>query len=398
MVLPVKLLTAKAKLLDNPYGIARGATVAEPSMQYLNQIQSVLLLDGRTAALEQVAGLFLKAEDQRARLKYTVPEAKKGVFYRLYCAETNFMVTLEYIDKPASAAVFAQAMGSLFTLMACGDMKQRLARHRSHILINVSHGLFGAAAQDAAIAAAFQRIGFNEGQSLASYMDRLRTLVFLTRVADHVAPASVVHWTPCNNLLSKDAFLKLADAGIPGPLHIHPVIFGLEKRPGGEAAAGIRSFGARHFIGMELLVEPTILPWAANLEIMLAFLRVATADRGYIIPDGDTFAPEDGSWSYRALYRPASPGDVPIIELKPLIHRQHNFQADSYVKPPRIIDDQNPPPELMPDDPVLRDEITEEWRQKRAMAEAVGNRFQVRGGDRPQEGWMGRVFGRKGRS
>ena len=136
----------------------------------------------------------------------------------------------------------------------------------------------------------------------------------------------------------------------PGPLHVHPYLFGGAKDGDGRTRLGIRTFGARHFIGRELLIEPSVLPWAANYETMLAFLRVATAEKGYLIPDGDSFGPEDRSLSYRVLHREAEAGDVPLIELQPLLHQEYGFVAEDYVPPERVFDDRMPPADLMPED------------------------------------------------
>ncbi len=372
-------------------------------MQFLNEVQSALLFDSRLSSLEHMVAIFLKTEAERTGATFNVPERKPGIFYRLYSGAQRLMITLEYLDQPANIAVFQQALGSAFTSMACPDIRQRLAGHRSHILINVSHGVFGSVAKDPKIAAMFDAIGLKEGQSLPQFKARLDVLTILTRIVHQVAPARIVHWTPCNNLLSGEAFATLAGAGLPGPLYIHPFLFGTQKGADGKPHLGIRTFGARHFIGRELLVEPNVLPWAANFETILTFLRVALVENGYIIPDGDVFGPEDGSQSYRVIHHAAQPNDVPLIELVPLIHQQYRFQAAGYIKPPRIIDDRNPPAEVMPADVAARKIITDAWRQKRAMVEGIGGQFQVRaqgaqgGAPAPSnDGWRSRLFGRKG--
>ena len=137
----------------------------------------------------------------------------------------------------------------------------------------------------------------------------------------------------------------------------------------------------RHFIGAEVLIEPSELPWAANFETILTFVRVATADKGYVIPDGDTFGPEDHSLSYRVLHHEAEEGDVPLYELVPLMHREFGFVADDYVPRERVFDDRMPPPDLMPADDDEKMQLANEWREKRALAEGTGGRFEVRSRD-----------------
>jgi hypothetical protein len=198
----------------------------------------------------------------------------------------------------------------------------------------------------------------------------------------------------------------------PSPLHIHPWLLGGGKAPDGRPQLGILTFGARHFIGREVTVEPTVLPWAANFETILAFLRVATAEKGYVIPDGDSFGPEDRSLSYRVVHRVAGEGEVPLYELQPLLYREFGFVSDDYVPPERAFDDRAPPADLMPPEQEAKMELANEWREKRALAEGMGGRFEVRArggpegplppppapsapGLRPAGGAARRAFGRK---
>ncbi len=164
----------------------------------------------------------------------------------------------------------------------------------------------------------------------------------------------------------------------PSPLHVHPYLFGSEAGAGDEPKLGIRTFGVRHFIGREVLIEPSALPWAANFETILAFIRVATTKNGYVIPDGDTFGPEDRSLSYRVVHREAEEGDVPLFELQPLMYREYGFVAEDYVPPDRVINDRSPPLAVMPEDDEAKMELVNEWREKRALAEGIGGRFEVR--------------------
>lgn len=372
-------------------------------MLFPNEIQAALLFDRRVDCLEAAVRSFMRIEEARSGAKFNVPEAKPGVFYRLF-GGGELMITLEYVDHPANPAVFEQALASAVTGLICPDIRQRLVTSRSHVLINVSHGVFG---NDPQIHQLLSQLDFpREGHSLPQFRRRLEVCATIARLVCDDAPAQAIHWTQSNQLLPPEAFEAFAAAPVPSPLHVHPFLFG-EAGGSGEAKVGIRTFGMRHFIGREVLIEPNVLPWAANFETVLAFLRVATIDNGYVIPDGDTFGPEDGSLSYRVLHRTAAEGDVPLCELVPLLHREHGFVADDYVPRDRTIDDRVPPASLMPESEDARAELTAEWREKRAMAEGIGGRFEVRArGEGPippsprppsgPPGFGGRpVFGRK---
>ncbi|HEX8124926.1 MAG TPA: hypothetical protein VF548_05025 [Allosphingosinicella sp.] len=370
-------------------------------MRFPNEIQAALLFDRRVGDLEAAVRTFLRVEEARTGARFAVPESRPGSFYRLF-GGGEMTITLEYVDGPASLDVFGQALSSAVTHILCPEARTLLTRNRSHILVNVSHGVLGNSPEIARMMAQLGRP--MEGHSLPEFVRRLEICALVARiVGDHSAP-QIVHWCQSNQLFPGEAFDALAAMPAPSPLHVHPYLFGKPALPGGEASVGIRTFGVRHFIGREVLIEPSVLPWAANLETILAFLRIATAKNGYVIPDGDTFGPEDRSQSYRVVHCEAEEGDVALYRLEPLLHREFGFVAQEYVPPERVFDDRMPPPDLMPGDDEAKMELVNEWREKRALAAGVGGRFEVRArdprGDSPPParpaGFGGRpVFGRK---
>lgn len=344
-------------------------------MQFPNDIQAALLFDRPVHDLESIVRDFVRIEGARSGAQFNVPEVKPGSFYRLYGGD-DWMITFEYLDHPANIEVFQPSLRSTITGILCPDIRERLMRNKSHILINVSHGVLGNSPELTALMAQIGRE--TEGHSLPQFVARLQMCAMIARIACDHAPAQAVHWTQSDQLIPGEKFEAYADAqSVPSPLHIHPYLFG-DARSG---KVGIRSFGARHFIGREIVIEPSELPWAANYETLLTFLRVATIENGYIIPDGDTFGPEDRSLSYRVLHREAEPGDVPVCELRPLLFREYGFVADDYVPLGGVINDRAPPLALMPEDDEDKMELVNEWREKRALAEGIGGRFEVRARD-----------------
>lgn len=349
-------------------------------MQFPNGIQAALLFPGTMRDLESVVRSVLRIFEARGT-KFNVPEANPHKFYRLFGGD-ELMITLEYLEQPANLAVFEQPLASPVTKIVTPDISQRLATHRSHVLIHVSHGVLGGLDADTKFASLFEQIGMRrEGASLPQFLRRLDTCALLARiVSDHATP-SAVHWTQSNQLMSGEAFEALAQLPAPSPLHVHPLLFAGGTSADGKPMASIETFGARHFIGREIEIEPSVLPWAANYDTILAFLRVATLKNGYVIPDRDTFGPEDGSLSYRVIHRPEEPDKVPVYELEPLLHREFGFESEGYVPRERAFDDRMPPPDLMPADDGAKMELANEWREKRALAEGIGGRFEVRSRD-----------------
>jgi len=399
-------------------------------MLYPNRLQAALLFDQPVADLEAIMRSFTRIEGMRSGAEFNLPEVNPGRFYRLFNAAEELMVTFEYLDHPCAAEVFRPALSSTYTGLLTPDIRDRIARGYCHILLEVSHGVMAGVEEDPRFASMFEAIGHNRaGASQPQFERRLSVLALMARIASEAAMPVAVHWTQSDLLMSGELFDRFAaDSAAPGPLHIHPFLFGPRPATGEAPLAGIRTFGARHWLGREIIIQPSVLPWAANYETLLAFLRIATMPNGYIIPDGDTFGPEDRSLSYRVLhhdvganigYASPEPADIPFYELVPLKHLAHGFIAPEHVPDDRVIDDRAFPLDIMPADQDAKMALANEWFQKRKLAEGIGGRFEVRHPDAPAapppppepkppaprqpeppgisgSGLRGRVFGRKG--
>jgi hypothetical protein len=366
-------------------------------MLYPNRIQAALLFDRPLRDLEAIVRDFARIEGMKSGASFNVSEANPDRFYRLFNGDEELMLTFEYLDGPANPDAFRAALSSSFTGLATPDIRDRIARTQSHILVEASHGVMGGVEDDPKIAAMFSEIGVPKaGATQAQFQRRLTVLALMTRItAEHAMPLAV-HWTQSDQLIGGEQCDALAAIEPPSPLHIHPFLYGPQHAPGDTSLIGIRTFGARHWLGREILIKPNVLPWAANYETILAFLRVATVANGYVIPDGDTFGPEDRSLSYRVLhhdvgadigYVTPEPADIPMYELVPLKYIAHSFVAPDHVPDVNAFDDRAFPAGIMPDDQDEKIALANEWAEKRKLAEGVGGQFEVRargeGGDVP---------------
>ena len=359
-------------------------------MQYPSEIQCALLLQQPIRNLEKIVRTFMSIIEAKEGFRFNVPESNPGLFYRLFAVGDlgrEMMVTFELIPNPGDPAVFQQALGSAITGKMCPDVRQRLMRHRAMILVNVSQGVFGSVMQDPKLASFLSSVGVGqEGANLPMFQRRLSLCQLAARIAADETQPLLVHWTQSNQLLPGEIFDGYASADAPHALHIHPWLFGPQAMPGEKQKLGIRTFGARHFIGREIVIEPHELPFTANYETILAFLGVATASNGYIIPDGDTFGPEDRSLSYRVTWHDAEEGDVPTYALTPLFYREYGFVSEDHAPAENVIDERMPPAAIMPEDDEAKMELVNEWAEKRALAENMGGRFEVRSFQTPPPG------------
>ncbi|MEM7701444.1 MAG: hypothetical protein AAF251_05855 [Pseudomonadota bacterium] len=319
-------------------------------MKYPNRMQAALLFDQSTDRLDTIAQGVARVFEMKSGAPFNTVE-HTGSFVRLFGGGDELMLTFEYVDGPPKHEVFAQAVGSPITAILCPDMANRLVRAQAMILLEVSHGAMGGVEENPEIASMLDTLGMKQGATPEQFNRRLETLALMTRVAIDNSNPSAIHWTQSNQLLEPKVFDGFADMGFPGPLAIHPYLFGPDDQdasnvPESEAKAGIRTFGARQWLGREIYVAPTTLPWGAAFQTILAFCRLATMEGGYIIPDGDTFGPEGGGEKWRVHHREIGevPGDVtaeeggaPLYELVPLRHDECGFLDPDFAKEQRVV-------------------------------------------------------------
>jgi hypothetical protein len=149
-----------------------------------------------------------------------------------------------------------------------------------------------------------------------------------------------------------------------------------------QGIAGVVTFGAAAYIGREIRVRPTEVPWIETYQHALTFINVAIHKDGYVVPDGDTFGDESDSFCYR-VHHTAEPllnggTQIPCYELEPQLNKQHGFQSPNYRTRDRIIDIDAPQPEYVDLKGKAGREVVAEWRAKRQMAERIGGKLVVK--------------------
>jgi hypothetical protein len=343
-------------------------------------LQAALLFDRpQPLNLDDAAKKFLELEAVQTGTKYNVVEAKQNLFYRLY-GSNDMMVTLERIDGQANRAVFNASLASPITRMATPDVEERLARHQSHVLVGAHHGVFGPMPQHEEF---LKKIDFPQaGNSLPQFRQRLRICGLLGLLCHDLGQASLVHWTQADHLMKGETFAAIALQPPPGPLHVHPRLFQADPTMDGRHQVEILTFGVSHFLDRELHLLPSSLPWAEVYVGAMAFVSLALAPNGYVIPDNNTFSPEDNSVAYKVRHIPVGQKsgqfEGPLYQLDLIHSAKHNFTKHDYIPPEKTFDDQNPPKDVLSALGSKAEETLKEWQAKRQTAEAAGGRFTVK--------------------
>jgi hypothetical protein len=295
-------------------------------------IQVAMLYDQpRPIDLDAVVKGFLE-KSAAAGIHYNVTvDVNPGLFYRIY-GRNNVMITFELCDKQANPQVFAGALTSPFVHTFTPDAAQRVSRHRSHILIGVEHGVLGDMSGHDVLKQLVERnLLAPEGSSLGEFRQRLAICEQIMLDIHRAAPCSLVHWTQSNLVVGGERLAMLAGNTSPGILHVHPLLFDGGKTPDGRSKVAIKTFGAAHFIGREIHVLANPVAWINCAQHLLGFIKFALMDGGYVIPDGDTFGPETGEFSYRVRHIAAGAKsdafDGPLYTLHLLHDRESGYTA-----------------------------------------------------------------------
>jgi hypothetical protein len=352
--------------------------------QFPGSIQAALLFDsGQPLDMDVLVREFLAAEAGTGTRYNLVFDTKPGVFYRLF-GSNGVMMTVEHVGRQAKLSLFETALSSPFTNMGTPDARERLARHKSYILVEAHHGPLPPTPE---VLSLLEKSGMPApGHSLAEFRLRMTLCGKLSTMVHRMGNATLVHWTPNDHLMRGDMFATLAAVPAPSLLHIHPFLFNGGESTDGRPQVEIRTIGAHHFIGREIHVAATPVPWADVLDGIFAFVKVGCLDRGYVVPDGDTFGMDNGAYSYRVRHieKGEKSGDFegPLYRLDLLRSQEHDFKAPDFVETVRTFTDRNVPKDIMAQLGARGGSVVREWRAKRQMAEAAGNQFEVRT-DRP---------------
>ena len=333
-----------------------------------NKIQAALLLDARFDGLDMVAREFARVAEMKFGVPSSVSEQNAGQFLRLQAGDQGPALTFEYVNAPPQMALFTDALASPVTTLLSPDMQARVSRAAFHIVLEASLSELPELDAHPALASAVDELGTNQpSQGHEAFNRRLETLALMARIASDHAQVAAIHWTQSNQLFTPDSFEALAQSGFPGPIAIHPLLFGElgdSAAPANPPSIGFRTFGARHWLGREIVVPPTALPWDAAYDAALAFIAYAALPGGATIPDGDTFSPppaEDDAqsgqeraeiWRVRHRDDPASSahnddgdasgGSVPITELIPLRRDACGFLAHDYTASANVLAQRGP--------------------------------------------------------
>ncbi len=368
--------------------------------KYTNNLQAAILFDG---AANICPGMHLNNfRMEMLQLEIPLNIVQESETFALMIGPNDLQITVTYNDHPANHAVFANTLKSGLTNLMMKDASDRVQRHSSHVLIEIQHGVLGGMTDNPEISSFFKEVGLPQpGHTLPAFNLRIDVLAAAIRHIIKAHPASAVHWTQSNMLVAGEKIEKLLADDRPGLLTVHPIIFGTKAMPGfKELPVGIATLGAADYIGREIQVLPAPIPWIDLYQTIMAFIRLALMPNGYIIPDNDTFAPEDADFSYRVNHLSEKdsplPDGSPCYQLTLLYSKSHNYTSPDFHQRDLIPGGIAQAADMIkPHDDATRDQISD-WQESEKLAQNAGGQFQVfKLRDKPQPTPGPKTFGPK---
>jgi hypothetical protein len=330
-------------------------------MRYPNRLQAAIMLDGPFDGLDEVVRNFARISEMKTGATFAVPETRPGSFARLFGGDADLMLTFEYVQNPPVGPALERALASPVATMLTEHLRQRMMRVRSHIALDVSHGPLAGIENDPKLAGLMSATGLGPaGASIAQFHQRIETLALMARIAcDHSQPVAV-YWHQSNQLLGPESFEELIRRASPHPaqpmdqpnaLTVHPVLFGSPEASGSAPTIGLVTYGLQHWLGREIVIPATGLPWAAGFDAALAFARSRIDGPDEPQPQSDTFRPARcaGEETWRVESGTAEDletggelvremiADAQFTKLVPLRHDGSGFLSPGYARQAQII-------------------------------------------------------------
>lgn len=296
-----------------------------------NLLQTALLYEtGAAPDLGATLAAFLTEETAQFNRAYHVLDMNGASHFRCMGPD-ELTVFVERVNGPAHRDAFAPALGATFNQLFTPDAAMIIDRHGGHVLINAHHGSATAAPQFMGSGVG----GAPETQSLGGYLDRIGVVGRLAALLTERSDPLLGHWTHTDVLAHpKNALEEMRTVG-PTYLQVHPLPFrGANTRPE-EGVAGFVTHGAAYFIGGEVRMRATTIPWTSVYDHVLQFIRAGVAQNGVRpVADGALFGDAAAGFIYRVHHNGAPVRNAGAVtrcyDLEPLYNAAAGFRAPGF--------------------------------------------------------------------
>ncbi|MCD2171980.1 hypothetical protein [Rhizobium sp. C4] len=293
--------------------------------KFTNRLQAVILYDGGNdiSASAMLRSYCDTAQKMGQPFRIANPSMMMG--------PNDLSVLVSYSPHQADMSKFGNALKSVWNFELSHQLEARVQRHRSHMVIDVFHGLHGIVSDKPEIAEFLTKINVGKpGHSLRDFQQRAGLLAQIATHFQHLHPGSAIHWTQSDSLHEAGKFSTILADGQLLPLTVQPLICRATGTPKHrDDSIAVLTRGAADYVGREIFVPPAPIPWLERYFAALAFVDVANLQNGYIIPHESMFSIADGEFSYLVQHLDggvsAAPTVAPVYSLELIFHKKYGY-------------------------------------------------------------------------
>jgi|GEM_PF-2995050 len=291
-----------------------------------NKIESALLYQDFATVAPQGLLRHLNASLADTGLSFEPVESSPDDSYSIFTGD-GLHVMLSQTRSPLPLDGFASALASPYTHVVFPNAEEIVALHACRMYVTVGSGL---PMPDLPNIRELMEMP-EADQSQAEFESKLTVCRLLTdALINHNRPMAV-HWCQSNQILKPDQFARLAKAPFPVPLFVHPSLFSSQAVVNGTRVVGLRTYGAAHLIGREIVFHEAPVPFAWMYERACNFIEMARAS-GTIIPHGDSFGASPAEVIRVRHGAPSERDPDGVIELTLERCDEHGFIVDQPVE------------------------------------------------------------------
>ena len=289
------------------------------------KVESVLLYQDYENIEPQIILQHLNNCLENTDLNFNIIQSGlQGEFVLMMSGDLHVLVSQS--PGPLGIESFCQTLASPYTQMTFSNADEIVYRHQSHVFITVGNGV--PMTDNIETQNFLQKVGHRHSQG--KFEMKLKICKFMTDFFARDKFPVAVHWLQSGTLMSAENFHLLVSDAFPIPLFVHPDLFSSRNVINGIPVLGLRTFGASHLIGYEIIFIETPVPLGWLFERTCNFVS-EVRDRNSLIPDGETFGVENNE-IIRVRHRPASEEKL-TGEIELTLESSDEFELDDRVLP-----------------------------------------------------------------
>ncbi|MCG6859122.1 MAG: hypothetical protein LJE67_13775 [Salaquimonas sp.] len=223
---------------------------------------------------------------ENAKIQFEMKQAEADGSYCMMMGR-GIYVQISQTHEPLALDGFAPALTSAHTSMIFPNAAVVVRHHKCRIFITVGSGVPVPGTEELE-----KKLEMPDLLSQGKFESMLTICQVLTRQMVRANKPQAIHWCQSDQIMTSDYFDKVSMDAFPMQLFVHPSYFSSRKEVNGTQVIGLRTYGAAHLIGKEVVFNEAPVPPGYLYARVVQFLEMARRS-GEVIADGESFGESD---------------------------------------------------------------------------------------------------------